>query len=134
MESTARFKLVNIIKQEIPNRPLSDIRLFCRQYVHKPNAGRMSLDQMTQLRELVGEYGEDWDRIGKVLDVLPPMARYSWITYGGNVGYRFALSSDETRQLQRLVGPGVKYKEAAKLLGIVSPQRYYYKPTQLTSI
>ncbi|KAJ2428090.1 hypothetical protein GGF41_001478 [Coemansia sp. RSA 2531] len=80
MESTARSKLVDIIKQEIPNRPLSDIRLFCRQYVHKLKAGRMSLDQMTQLRELVGEYGEDWDRIGKVLDVLPPMARYSWIT------------------------------------------------------
>ncbi|KAJ2057025.1 hypothetical protein GGI08_003722 [Coemansia sp. S2] len=80
MESTARSKLVDIIKQEIPNRPLSDIRLFCRQYVYKLKAGRMSLDQMTQLRELVGEYGEDWDRIGKVLDVLPPMARYSWIT------------------------------------------------------
>ncbi|KAJ2018184.1 hypothetical protein GGI14_002472 [Coemansia sp. S680] len=134
MESTARSELVNIIKRELPNRPLSDIRLLCRQYVHKPNAGRMSLDRLTQLRELVGEYGEDWDRIGKVLDVLPSMARYNWITYGGNVGNRFALSSDETRQLQHLVGSGVKYKEAAKLLGIVSPHGYYYKPTQLTSI
>ncbi|KAJ2110267.1 hypothetical protein GGI16_000373 [Coemansia sp. S142-1] len=134
MESTARSELVNIIKRELPNRPLSDIRLLCRQYVHKSNAGRMSLDRLTQLRELVGEYGEDWDRIGKVLDVLPSMARYNWITYGGNVGNRFALSSDETRQLQHLVGSGVKYKEAAKLLGIVSPHGYYYKPTQLTSI
>ncbi|KAJ2047733.1 hypothetical protein H4S04_004262 [Coemansia sp. S16] len=84
-------------------------------------AGRMNLDQLTQLRELVAEYGEDWDHIGKVLDVLPSMARYNWITYGGNVGNRFALSSDEARQLQHLVDSGVKYKEAAKLLGIVSP-------------
>ncbi|KAJ2104113.1 hypothetical protein IW146_008715, partial [Coemansia sp. RSA 922] len=134
MESTARSKLVDFIKQELPNRPLCDIRLFSCQYVHKIKAGRMSLDQMTQLRELVGEYGEEWDRIGKVLDVLPSKARYCWSMYGGNVGKRFALSSDETRQLQHLVGSGVKYKEAAKLLGIVSPQRYYYKPTQLTSI
>ncbi|KAJ2072346.1 hypothetical protein GGH13_002750, partial [Coemansia sp. S155-1] len=134
MESTARSKLVDFIKQELPNRPLCDIRLFSCQYVHKIKAGRMSLDQMTQLRELVGEYGEEWDRIGKVLDVLPSKARYCWSMYGGNVGKRFALSSDETRQLQHLVGSGVKCKEAAKLLGIVSPQRYYYKPTQLTSI
>ncbi|KAJ2112680.1 hypothetical protein IW146_004438 [Coemansia sp. RSA 922] len=134
MESTARSELVDIIKRELPNRPLSDIRLLCRQYVHKPNAGRMSLDRLTRLRELVGEYGEDWDRIGKVLDVLPSKARYCWIMYGGNVGKRFALSSDETRKLQHLVGSGVKYKEAAKLLGIVSPHGYYYKPAQLTSI
>ncbi|KAJ2251319.1 hypothetical protein GGI13_003911, partial [Coemansia sp. RSA 455] len=134
MESTARSELVDIIKRELPNRPLSDICLLCRQYVHKLNAGRMSLDRLTRLRELVGEYGEDWDRIGKVLDVLPSKARYCWITYGGNEGYRFALSSDETRQLQHLVSSGVKYKEAAKLLGIVSPHGYYYKPTQLTSI
>ncbi|KAJ2033078.1 hypothetical protein H4S03_005891 [Coemansia sp. S3946] len=97
-------------------------------------AGRMNLDQLTQLRELVAEYGEDWDHIGKVLDVLPSMARYNWITYGGNVGNRFALSSDEARQLQHLVDSGVKYKEAAKLLGIVSPHGYYYKPTKTTSI
>ncbi|KAJ2034537.1 hypothetical protein H4S03_004904, partial [Coemansia sp. S3946] len=104
IESTARSELVDIIKRELPNRLLSDIRLLCRQYVHKPNAGRMSLDRLTRLRELVGEYGEDWDHIGKVLDVLPSMARYNWITYGGNVGKRFALSSDETRKLQHLVG------------------------------
>ncbi|KAJ2251544.1 hypothetical protein GGI13_003789 [Coemansia sp. RSA 455] len=134
MGSTARSELVDIIKRELPDRPLSDIRLFCRQYVFQLKAGRMNLDQLTQLRELVAEYGEDWDHIGKVLDVLPSMARYNWITYGGNVGNRFALSSDEARQLQHLVDSGVKYKEAAKLLGIVSPHGYYYKPARTTSI
>ncbi|KAJ2104313.1 hypothetical protein GGI16_002783, partial [Coemansia sp. S142-1] len=29
MESTARSELVDIIKRELPNRPLSDIRLLC---------------------------------------------------------------------------------------------------------
>ncbi|KAJ2255940.1 hypothetical protein GGI13_001369 [Coemansia sp. RSA 455] len=134
MESTARSKLVDFIKQELPNRPLCDIRLFSCQYVHKIKAGRMSLDQMTQLRELVGEYGEDWDRIGKVLDVLPSMVHCSWITYGGNVGNNFALFSDETRQLQHFVDSSVKYKAAAKLLGIVSRQQYNYKPARTTSI
>ncbi|KAJ2352468.1 hypothetical protein GGH92_001248, partial [Coemansia sp. RSA 2673] len=75
MESTTILELVDIIKRELPARLKSDISIFSRQYVHELKAGRMNMNQMIQMRELVAEYGDDWDRIGKALGVPPSRAR-----------------------------------------------------------
>ncbi|KAJ2797349.1 hypothetical protein H4S07_005970, partial [Coemansia furcata] len=86
MESASRSELVDIIQRELPARPLSDIRLFFDRYAYYLKAGYLSLDQMARMRGLVDEYGDDWDRIGEALDVLPSRARHNWIKHGGDVG------------------------------------------------
>ncbi|KAJ2873993.1 hypothetical protein GGH93_002793 [Coemansia aciculifera] len=120
VQSTTRSELVDIIQRELPNRPLSDIRLLSKQYVNELKTGHIRAGQMTQLRELVSEYGEDWDRIGETLGVLPSRARHNWLESGGYAGDHSAWSLDEMRQLQRLIDSGVKPQEAAKLLGMKS--------------
>ncbi|KAJ2060205.1 hypothetical protein GGI17_003903 [Coemansia sp. S146] len=82
LESTTIPELADIIKRELPNRPLSDIRLLASQYVNELKVGHLRLDQMARLRELVSEYDEDWDRIGEALGVLPSRAQHNWIKYG----------------------------------------------------
>ncbi|KAJ2017994.1 hypothetical protein GGH13_002239 [Coemansia sp. S155-1] len=116
LESATRSELVDIIQRELPARPLSDIRLLFGRYLYKLRAGRMHSGQMIRLRELVAEYGEDWDRIGETLGVLPCRAQRNWLEHGGNVGGNSSWTSDETRQFQQLVSSGVKAKEAVKLL------------------
>ncbi|KAJ2443520.1 hypothetical protein GGF42_006603 [Coemansia sp. RSA 2424] len=74
----------------------------------------MSKSHMNRLRELVAEYGEDWDCIGDALGVLPSRARHNWRKYSGDIS---AWSLDDTLRLQRLTEAGVKPEEAAKLLG-----------------
>ncbi|KAJ2057911.1 hypothetical protein GGI17_005360 [Coemansia sp. S146] len=118
VESTSRSELVDIIKCKLPAKPLGDIRIFFDRYAYKFKTGRLRLDQIARLRELVAEYGEDWDRIGEALGVLPSRAQHNWIKYGGDVEDRFAWSLDEIRQLQRLVDSGVKSQEATQLMGI----------------
>ncbi|KAJ2743182.1 hypothetical protein GGI20_003946, partial [Coemansia sp. BCRC 34301] len=81
----------------------------------------MNKAQMTQLRESVAEYSEDWDRIGQELDVLPSRAQRNWENYEGG-GERVDWSFDDTLQLQHLVETGVKPREVAKLLGARSGQ------------
>ncbi|KAJ2802181.1 hypothetical protein H4S07_004755, partial [Coemansia furcata] len=117
VESTTRSKLVDIIKCELPDRPLSDIRLFFDRRAYRLKAGYMNLNQITRLRELVHEYGDDWSRIGEALDVLPSRARHHWIKHGGDIGDHSGWSADETNRLQRLTDSGVKSQEAARLLG-----------------
>ncbi|KAJ2757407.1 hypothetical protein GGI19_000008 [Coemansia pectinata] len=134
MKSTTRSELADIIQRELPARPLSDIRTFSYRHVREFKVGRMHADQMVRLRELVDEYGEDWDRIGKELDVLPSRAQRNWFEYGGDVGNRSAWSADETRQLQHLIDSGVKAKEAAKLLRVGSLRAYYYKMAETKSV
>ncbi|KAJ2875145.1 hypothetical protein GGH93_001828 [Coemansia aciculifera] len=134
MKSTTRSELADIIQRELPARPLSDIRTFSYRHVREFKVGRMHADQMVRLRELVDEYGEDWDRIGKELDVLPSRAQRNWFEYGGDVGNRSAWSADETRQLQHLIDSGVKAKEAAKLLRVGSLRAYYYKVAETKSV
>ncbi|KAJ2101374.1 hypothetical protein GGI09_001784 [Coemansia sp. S100] len=116
LESATRSELVDIIQRELPARPLSDIRLLFGRYLYKLRAGRMRAGQMIRLRELVAEYGEDWDRIGEALGVLPYRAQMNWIKFGGNEGDLSGWTSDETRQFQQLVSSGVKAKEAVRLL------------------
>ncbi|KAJ2876186.1 hypothetical protein H4R27_006358 [Coemansia aciculifera] len=116
MESTSRLELIDIIQHALPARPLSDIRLFSNQYVHELKAGRMRVDQINRLRELVAEYGEDWSSIGEALGMLPSRAQHNWIEYGGDVGNHSAWSLDEIRQFQRLIDSGIKSQEAAQLI------------------
>ncbi|KAJ2016854.1 hypothetical protein GGI14_003351, partial [Coemansia sp. S680] len=118
MESTTILELVDIIKRELPARLKSDISIFSRQYVHELKAGRMNMNQMIQMRELVAEYGDDWDRIGKALGVPPSRARRNWLEHSGDVGNNSALSIDEARQLQQLIDSGIKPQEATRLLRI----------------
>ncbi|KAJ2750415.1 hypothetical protein GGI19_005120 [Coemansia pectinata] len=118
VQSASRSELVDIIKCVLPARPLSDIRIFFDRYAYELKTGRLRLDQIARLRELVAEYGEDWDRIGEALGVLPSRAQHNWIKYGGNVDDHSAWSVDEIRQLQRLVESGVKSQEAAQLMVI----------------
>ncbi|KAJ2109276.1 hypothetical protein GGI16_000792 [Coemansia sp. S142-1] len=122
VESTSRSELVDIIKHGLPARPLRDIRNFCRLYVSELETRSISLDQMTRLRELVAEYGEDWGRVGEALGVLPSRAQYNWAKYGGDEGYHSVWTADETRPIQRLIDSGVKPQEAAKPLGLRSPR------------
>ncbi|KAJ2732054.1 hypothetical protein IW152_004091 [Coemansia sp. BCRC 34962] len=61
---------------------------------------------MIRLRELVVEHGEDWNRIGEALGVLPSRARYNWIEFGGDAGSCSAWTADEIRQLRRLTNSG----------------------------
>ncbi|KAJ2816588.1 hypothetical protein GGI24_005679, partial [Coemansia furcata] len=63
LESATRSELVDTIKRELPDRPLSDIRLFFDHYAYNLKAGYLRVDQITRLRELVHEYGDDWGRI-----------------------------------------------------------------------
>ncbi|KAJ2057370.1 hypothetical protein GGI17_005680 [Coemansia sp. S146] len=134
MKSTTKLELADIIQRELPARPLSDIRTFSYRHVRELKVGRMHADQMVRLRELVDEYGEDRDRIGNELDVLPSRAQRNWLEYGGDVGNRSAWSADKTRQLQHLIDFGVKAKEAAKLLGVGSLRAYYYKMAETKSV
>ncbi|KAJ2256933.1 hypothetical protein GGI13_001047 [Coemansia sp. RSA 455] len=122
VESTSRSELVDIIKHGLPARPSRDIRNFCRLYASELETRSISLDQMTRLRELVAEYGEDWGRVGEALGVLPSRAQYNWVKYGGDEGYHSVWTADETRQIQRLIDSGVKPQEAAKPLGLRSPR------------
>ncbi|KAJ2058819.1 hypothetical protein GGI17_004814 [Coemansia sp. S146] len=117
-QSTTELELVDIIKRELPARPLSDISRFSRRYVYELKAGRMNMNQMIRMRELVDEYGEDWARIGKALGVPSSRARRNWLEHGRDVGNHAAWTVDETRQLQHLIDSGVKPKEAVKLLRI----------------
>ncbi|KAJ2032957.1 hypothetical protein H4S03_005975 [Coemansia sp. S3946] len=106
MESTTILELVDIIKRELPARPKSDISIFSHQYVHELKAGRMNMNQMIQMRELVDEYGDDWDCIGKALGVPPSRARRNWVEHSGDVASRrrdaalsgspWAAADDET--------------------------------------
>ncbi|KAJ2012689.1 hypothetical protein GGI14_005718, partial [Coemansia sp. S680] len=127
MESTTILELVDIIKRELPARPKSDINIFSHQYVHELRAGRMNINQMIQMRELVDEYGDDWDRIGKALGISQSGARRNWLEHSGGVGNNAAWSLDETSQLQQLIDSGVKPQEAARLL------RSLYKAYQAKS-
>ncbi|KAJ2873661.1 hypothetical protein GGH93_003052 [Coemansia aciculifera] len=127
VQSTTRSELVSIIQRELPTRSLSDIKPFTRHYAYELTAGCMRVDQRIRLRELVAEYGEDWNRIGKALDVLPSKAQHNWIKCGGYAGDHSAWSLEEIRQLQRLIDSGVKAKEAAKLLGTRSHWAYKEK-------
>ncbi|KAJ2064610.1 hypothetical protein GGI17_000937 [Coemansia sp. S146] len=77
-ESVTTSELADTIKRDLSARPLNDTRLFLDQYTYELKAGRISSDQMTQLRELVAEYGEDWGHIGKALCVLPSRAQHNW--------------------------------------------------------
>ncbi|KAJ2054126.1 hypothetical protein H4S04_000217 [Coemansia sp. S16] len=67
--STTRSELVDIIKRELPARPYSDISIFTSQYINELKESRLRPNQVTQLRELVESYGEDWDRIGETLGI-----------------------------------------------------------------
>ncbi|KAJ2831827.1 hypothetical protein GGI24_001451 [Coemansia furcata] len=117
VKSATRSELVDIIKRELPARPLSDIRPLFDRYVRNLKTGYMSLDQMPRMRGLVDEYGDNWDRIGEALDVLPSRARHNWIKHGGDVGDHSGWSADETHRLQHLTDSGIKPHEAFRLLG-----------------
>ncbi|KAJ2258435.1 hypothetical protein GGI13_000608 [Coemansia sp. RSA 455] len=84
MESTTRLELVDIIKRELPARPSSDISIFTSQYINELKESRLRPNQVMQLRELVDKYGEDWDRIGETLGVLPSSAKRNWLEHGGD--------------------------------------------------
>ncbi|KAJ2348772.1 hypothetical protein GGH91_001204 [Coemansia sp. RSA 2671] len=116
-ESTTRSEMVGIIQRELPDRPLNDIRRFYTGYFSGLKAGYLSKSQMTRLRGLVAEYGEDWDRVGKALGILPSRARFNWIRDGGEPN---TMTAKEARQLQCLLNSGVKAKEAARLSGAKS--------------
>ncbi|KAJ2872885.1 hypothetical protein GGH93_003664 [Coemansia aciculifera] len=120
-------ELVDIIQRELPTRPSSDIRLFFDRYAYELKTGRMRASKISRLRELVAEYGEDWDRIGEALGVLPSRAQCNWIKFGRILGGRSAWTVDETREFQQLVDSGVMAKEAAKLLGTRSYWACQYK-------
>ncbi|KAJ2860174.1 hypothetical protein GGH94_005674 [Coemansia aciculifera] len=136
MESTSRLELIDIIQHALPARPLSDIRLFSNQYVHELKAGRMRVDQINRLRELVAEYGEDWSSIGEALGMLPSRAQHNWIEYGGDVaitllgptrqqddtlsGSLWAASDDETllKMIDRsTMAAAAKWELVSKVLG-----------------
>ncbi|KAJ2755367.1 hypothetical protein GGI19_001719, partial [Coemansia pectinata] len=53
----------------------------------------MSVDLMALLRELVGEYGEDWDRIGEALGVLSSKAQHNWVMFGGGAAQHLGAES-----------------------------------------
>ncbi|KAJ2877016.1 hypothetical protein GGH93_000280 [Coemansia aciculifera] len=93
VDSTATSELVDIIKRELPDRPLSDIRQFSYQHIHELKTGRMVVALMAQLRDLVAEYGEDWDYIGEELGILPSRAQHNWITYGEDVAQNLGAES-----------------------------------------
>ncbi|KAJ2057350.1 hypothetical protein GGI17_005691 [Coemansia sp. S146] len=101
LKSTSRSELVDIIQRELPARPLSDIRILSNKYITELKAGRMCQDQITRMRELVAEYGEDWDRIGEEVGVLPSRARHNWLVSGGYAGDHSAWSLAETPSKQR---------------------------------
>ncbi|KAJ2468123.1 hypothetical protein GGI03_001175 [Coemansia sp. RSA 2337] len=82
--STTRLELVDIIQRELPARPSSDISIFTSQYINELKEGRLRPNQVTQLRELVDKYGEDWDHIGETLGVLPSSAKRNWLEHGGD--------------------------------------------------
>ncbi|KAJ2056669.1 hypothetical protein GGI17_006081 [Coemansia sp. S146] len=134
VQSASRSELVDIIQRELPARPLSDIRIFFDRYNYVLKTGRLRLDRIARLRELVAEYGEDWNRIGEALDVLPSRARRNWIKFGGKVGNHSAWSLDETRQFQRPIDSGVRAKEATKLLGTGSHWAYNEKTKAAKSL
>ncbi|KAJ2074942.1 hypothetical protein GGH13_000972 [Coemansia sp. S155-1] len=79
--STTRSELVDIIKRELPARPYSDISIFTSQYINELKESRLRPNQVTQLRELVESYGEDWDRIGETLGMLPSSAKRNWLEH-----------------------------------------------------
>ncbi|KAJ2074745.1 hypothetical protein GGH13_001112 [Coemansia sp. S155-1] len=83
--STTRLELVDIIKRELPARPSSDISIFTSQYINELKESRLRPNQVTQLRELVEKYGEDWDRIGEMLGVLPSSTKRSWLEHSGDI-------------------------------------------------
>ncbi|KAJ2751410.1 hypothetical protein GGI19_004504 [Coemansia pectinata] len=99
VDSTATSELVDIIKRELPDRPLSDIRQFSYQHIHELKTGRMGVDLMAQLRDLVAEYGEDWDYIGEELGILPSRAQHNWITYGEDVAQHLGAESHPFSQV-----------------------------------
>ncbi|KAJ1820142.1 hypothetical protein LPJ60_003368 [Coemansia sp. RSA 2675] len=103
-ESTTRSEMVGIIQRELPDRPLNDIRRFYTGYFSGLKAGYLSKSQMTRLRGLVAEYGEDWDRVGKALGILPSRARFNWIRDGGEPN---TMTAKEARQLHRKLEPAV---------------------------
>ncbi|KAJ2260612.1 hypothetical protein GGI01_002876 [Coemansia sp. RSA 376] len=82
--STTRSELVDIIKRELPARPYSDISIFTSQYINELKESRLRPNQVTQLRELVESYGEDWGHIGETLGVLPSSAKRNWLEHGGD--------------------------------------------------
>ncbi|KAJ1925874.1 hypothetical protein LPJ71_000022 [Coemansia sp. S17] len=82
--STTRLELVDIIQRELPTRPFSDISIFTSQYINELKEGRLRPNHVTQLRELVDKYGEDWDHIGETLGVLPSSAKRNWLEHGGD--------------------------------------------------
>ncbi|KAJ2018116.1 hypothetical protein GGI06_002771 [Coemansia sp. S85] len=118
LRSATKLELLGIIQRELPARPLSDIRIFYIVYVYGLKLKRPSKGQMVRLQELVAEYGEDWDRIGEALGILPSRARHNWVEFGGDVVDYSALTADEARHLQLLTDAGVRPKETARLLGI----------------
>ncbi|KAJ2439571.1 hypothetical protein GGF42_007912, partial [Coemansia sp. RSA 2424] len=77
----------------------------------------MTKSRLDRLRELVAEYGEDWDCIGDALGVLPSRARHNWLK---NSGDSSTWSLEDTLRLRHLTEAGVKPEEAAKLLGAKS--------------
>ncbi|KAJ2061749.1 hypothetical protein GGI08_002796 [Coemansia sp. S2] len=89
-----------------------------RLRLHELKAGRMNMNQMIQVRELVDEYGDDWDRIGKALGVPPSRARRNWLEHSGCVSNNAAWSLDEARQLRQLIYLSVRPQEETRLLRI----------------
>ncbi|KAJ2616497.1 hypothetical protein GGF44_005899, partial [Coemansia sp. RSA 1694] len=103
LESTARSELVDVVQREFSDKPLSDVRLVISNVHGRLKTGWMSKSQINRLRELVAEYGEDWDHIGDALGVLPSRARHIWRKYSGDSS---TWSLDDTLQLQRLTEAG----------------------------
>ncbi|KAJ2742075.1 hypothetical protein GGI20_004738 [Coemansia sp. BCRC 34301] len=118
--SMATPELVDVVQRELPHKPADDIFLIVSGLRYRLRFGRMTNAQMNQLLELVAEYGEDWDRIGQELDVLPSRALRNWEKYCESDDKRVGWSFDDALQLQHLTEAGVKPKEAAKLLGTKS--------------
>ncbi|KAJ2745377.1 NADH-cytochrome b5 reductase-like [Coemansia sp. BCRC 34301] len=115
--SMATPELVDAVQRELPHKPANDISLIARRLRRELKFGQMTSTLMTRLRELVVECGEDWDRIGQELDVLPSRVLRNWKRYCESGGNRADWSFDDTLQLQHLTVAGIKPKEAAKLLG-----------------
>ncbi|KAJ2745415.1 hypothetical protein GGI20_002169, partial [Coemansia sp. BCRC 34301] len=113
----AKEILVDVVQRELPHKPASDILLMVSGLRNWLRYGLMNKTQITRLRKLVVEYGEDWDRIGQELEALPSRAQRNWEKCGESGGERVGWSFDDTLQLQHLTAAGVKPVEAAKLLG-----------------